>query len=105
MLAFGCSFHRRAGHANRVLDVKDDKPIVYREYKDPWEQFDYRAYPKGAWVLHMLRGVVGEDAFWTGIQTYYAEFQDLNAIGGGGSARTGPDRASRQGKSATSFPG
>jgi aminopeptidase N len=36
-------------------------------------------YQKGSWVLHMLRGVVGDDAFWEGIQSYYREFQDRNA--------------------------
>ncbi|MDH3733496.1 MAG: M1 family metallopeptidase [Gemmatimonadota bacterium] len=36
-------------------------------------------YQKGSWVLHMLRGVVGEDAFWAGVQSYYGEFQDRNA--------------------------
>ena len=36
-------------------------------------------YQKGSWVLHMLRGVVGEDAFWAGIRDYYREFQDRNA--------------------------
>ncbi len=36
-------------------------------------------YQKGSWVLHMLRGVVGDDAFWAGIQSYYREFRDRNA--------------------------
>lgn len=36
-------------------------------------------YQKGSWVLHMLRGVVGEDAFWAGIRAYYREFRDRNA--------------------------
>jgi len=36
-------------------------------------------YQKGGWTLHMLRGVVGEDAFWGGIQAYYREFRDRNA--------------------------
>ena len=27
----------------------------------------------------MLRGVIGDSAFWAGIQSYYDEFQDLNA--------------------------
>ncbi|WP_419861072.1 M1 family metallopeptidase [Candidatus Palauibacter sp.] len=36
-------------------------------------------YQKGSWTLHMLRGVVGEDAFWTGIQAYYREFRDGSA--------------------------
>jgi aminopeptidase N len=29
-------------------------------------------YQKGAWVLHMLRGVVGDTAFFAGIREYYA---------------------------------
>ena len=37
-------------------------------------------YQKGSWVLHMLRGVVGEDAFWAGIQAYYREFRDGNGV-------------------------
>jgi len=32
--------------------------------------FDGRAYPKGAWVLHMLRRRIGEDSFWKSIQRY-----------------------------------
>lgn len=36
-------------------------------------------YQKGAWVLHMLRGVVGDEAFWAGIQDYYRAFRDRNA--------------------------
>ncbi len=36
-------------------------------------------YQKGSWVLHMLRGIVGDEAFWAGIRAYYAEFQDQNA--------------------------
>lgn len=36
-------------------------------------------YEKGAWVLHSLRKVVGDDAFWNGIRTYYARFKNGNA--------------------------
>ena len=42
---------------------KDTRPIVYKEYKDAGEQFDFRAYPKGSWVLHMLRSQLGEDLY------------------------------------------
>ncbi|MEZ5302710.1 MAG: M1 family metallopeptidase [Verrucomicrobiales bacterium] len=41
--------------AQGFLGNNDETPIVWREYKSPWEQFGYRAYPKGSWVLHMLR--------------------------------------------------
>jgi aminopeptidase N len=38
-------------------------PIVDRAYADPDGVFDARAYPKGAWVLHMLRHRLGDPAF------------------------------------------
>jgi aminopeptidase N len=46
------------------------RPIVDRRYPNPDSMFDARAYPKGAWVLHMLRRQLGEDVFWRGIRTY-----------------------------------
>ncbi len=45
-------------------------PIVDRRYADPDDLFDSRAYPKGAWVLHMLRLDLGDDLFWRGIRDY-----------------------------------
>jgi len=45
-------------------------PIVHRAYDGEWEQFDARAYPKGAWVLHMLRRRVGDDLFWRSVRRY-----------------------------------
>ena len=36
-------------------------------------------YQKGAWTLHMLRGLIGDPAFWTGIRDYYKRFRDSNA--------------------------
>jgi aminopeptidase N len=36
-------------------------------------------YRKGSWVLHMLRGIVGDAAFWTGIREYYRAHQSANA--------------------------
>ena len=36
-----------------------------------WTIFSSRVYDKGAWVLHMLRGVVGDTAFFDIMHTYY----------------------------------
>jgi aminopeptidase N len=36
-------------------------------------------YRKGAWTLHMLRGILGDAAFWNGIRDYYRSFRDGNA--------------------------
>jgi aminopeptidase N len=46
------------------------RPVVDRHYPSPGTMFDSRAYPKGAWLLHMLRAQLGEDAFWKCIQVY-----------------------------------
>jgi aminopeptidase N len=37
-------------------------------------------YDKAAWVLHMLRGVVGDQAFFAGVREYYATHRDGNAV-------------------------
>ena len=37
-------------------------------------------YNKGAWVLHMLRGVVGDDVFFRAIRTYYERHAFGNAL-------------------------
>jgi aminopeptidase N len=36
-------------------------------------------YKKGAWVLHMLRGVMGDPAFFAGIRDYFAAYRESNA--------------------------
>jgi aminopeptidase N len=47
------------------------RPIVHNVYfEDGQELFDRHLYEKGSCVLHMLRGVVGEAAFWRGIARY-----------------------------------
>ncbi|MCA9184942.1 MAG: M1 family aminopeptidase [Pirellulaceae bacterium] len=65
----------------------DDKAIVYRKYGNAMEQFDYRAYPKGSWVLHMLRCRLGEDLYRRCVKTYLERHaltsvvtEDLNAV-------------------------
>jgi aminopeptidase N len=39
-------------------------------------------YEKGAWVLHMLRGIMGDRAFFAGVRDYYAAYRDRNASTG-----------------------
>ena len=46
------------------------KPIVRRNFDSSHEMFDYLAYPKGGWVLHMLRSQLGDELFRRCIKTY-----------------------------------
>lgn len=56
------------------------KPVVTQLPKNLNTLLDVNAYQKGGWVLHMLRFVVGDAAFWKGVQTYYRTYRDKNAL-------------------------
>jgi hypothetical protein len=46
--------------------------IYVEDTTDVWSIFDGNlSYDKGAWVVHMLRGVLGEEAFFDGVDAYY----------------------------------
>src|SRR5262249_10259795 len=51
------------------------RPVVDRRYSSAIGMFDARAYPKGAWVLHMLRRKLGDDVFWKCLQRYGTEYK------------------------------
>jgi aminopeptidase N len=74
--------------AQHIASIPNDtNAIVRRDYRKPDEQFGYLAYPKGAWVLHMLRSQLGEDLFRRCIRTWLERHaygsvvtEDLNAV-------------------------
>ncbi len=45
-------------------------PIVHKNYVHSKEQFDYRAYIKGGWILHMIRTQLGDELFRKCVKTY-----------------------------------
>ena len=55
----------------------------YRVVHDPMppmsEVTTGMTYQKGAWILHMLRVTVGDEAFWRGIRAYYAAHLNAHA--------------------------
>ena len=57
----------RQGLAAQRNDVT---PMVRRDFKQPTDQFNYLAYPKGAFILHMLRSQLGEELFNRCVKTY-----------------------------------
>ncbi len=55
----------------RVLEFDKEHPdyrIVHDNLDDMSKVTTGQIYQKGAWVLHMLRGIVGDEAFWAGIR-------------------------------------
>ena len=62
-------------------DKRGRRPIVYNVYrKNGNELFDRHNYEKGSRVLHMLRHVVGEAAFWRGMQRYAQRNREREVI-------------------------
>jgi aminopeptidase N len=80
------------GREDFVSGLKSSRDRVFNFYKD---NKDYRivhdnlddmskvttgqTYQKGAWILHMLRDLLGDEVFKAGIQDYYARYMNLNA--------------------------
>ena len=58
-------------NAKSVLSQKNEKyGIVYRGYGEPKQMFSYLVYPKGSWVLHMLRSQLTPEVYRKGITEY-----------------------------------
>jgi aminopeptidase N len=62
-----------------VASPSSRRPVVDSTYTDLFDLLSTNSYQKGGWVLHMLRGVVGDDAFFRGIRRYYREHRNGTA--------------------------
>ncbi|KAJ3062333.1 hypothetical protein HK102_008803, partial [Quaeritorhiza haematococci] len=50
------------------------RPMVTRTYDSSWMMFDHHTYPGGAWRIHQLRRMLGDEAFWTGVKNYISTY-------------------------------
>lgn len=58
----------------------DYEGTVYRaNLSNLWSIFDYIVYGKGAWVLHMLRHVIGDEIFFETLTQFRQTYQHSNA--------------------------
>jgi len=53
------------------MDYTAGGTIYVQDTSGVWDIFTSRVYDKGAWVVHMLRGVLGDSLFFEGINAYY----------------------------------
>jgi aminopeptidase N len=68
--------------ADRVWPWYEQHPdyrVVHDDLDDMARVTSVATYQKGAWVLHMLRRRVGDEAFWEGVRTYYARHMNGTA--------------------------
>ncbi len=56
-----------------------DYRVIHDQLDDMSKVVTGMQYQKGAWTLHMLRGLVGTETFWEGIREYYARYRNRNA--------------------------
>ncbi|MGH7457707.1 MAG: M1 family aminopeptidase [Longimicrobiaceae bacterium] len=70
-----------AASARAYLDSEvTGQPIVDPSEGDLFALLNRNNYQKGAWVLHMLRGLLGDDAFFRGMRRYHQRYRHGNAL-------------------------
>jgi aminopeptidase N len=66
------AYMKQAAETYFAYEKKNRTPIVDLETQDLFKLLNANNYQKGAWVLHMLRSMLGDDAFFRGIRSYYS---------------------------------
>jgi aminopeptidase N len=66
-------------------DATTGNPVINQPIVDPAIRnidsvLSNNTYPKAAWALHSLRGLMGDSAFFAGMREYYRQFRDSSAL-------------------------
>jgi aminopeptidase N len=72
-------YMRRQAETYFVFEREHRIPIHDTETPQLFALLNGNNYQKGAWVLHMLRGMLGDTVFFRGIREYYNAHRDENA--------------------------
>jgi aminopeptidase N len=75
------AFHRimENSRASVVKSDRRDRPIVDPQERDLFKLLNSNTYDKAGWVLHMLRGLLGDEHFFDGIRRYYRDHEHRTA--------------------------
>jgi len=74
-LYWGSVYGEDAYHEHMATKDMDYYGSIYRsDTTNVWSIFNYIVYGKGAWVLHMLRHVVGEETFFDILAEYRSQY-------------------------------
>ncbi len=60
--------------------AKDPRPVYDPAITDLMKLLNANNYQKGGWVLHMLRRILGDEKFFSGIRDYYKTYRNGNAL-------------------------
>jgi aminopeptidase N len=74
-------FHRimENSRASVVKSDRKDRPIVDQQERNLFKLLNSNTYDKAGWVLHMLRGLLGDEHFFDGIRRYYRDHEHRTA--------------------------
>jgi aminopeptidase N len=70
---------RMAEGKKKILELRDPGAVVDPAITDPQQKLTSIVYRKGAWVLHMLRHRIGDEAFFAGLREFYQSHAGGNA--------------------------
>ena len=87
-------YMRDASASVFAYEKKKRGPIFDRETESLMDLLNPNNYQKGAWVLHMLRSQLGDDAFFRGIRAYYESHK--NSVASTEDLRAALEKASRR---------
>ena len=67
---------------SEILDAREvaERPVIDTAQTELLKLLNTNSYQKGGWVLHLLRGQVGDSAFFSGVRAYYAGQVHGNAL-------------------------
>lgn len=77
------ALQRRMAEAKQIYlaaTITNARPVLNTEITDYLRLINRNNYEKGAWILHMLRHLMGDDKFFTGLRQYYATFKGKNVL-------------------------
>ena len=73
------AYMKRAADTYFAYEKRTRTPIHDTETEDLMKLLNPNNYEKGAWVLHMLRSQLGDDAFFRGLRIYYSGHKEATA--------------------------
>jgi aminopeptidase N len=77
--AFVAGLKRSRDQVFAIESRNPDLAVIHQNLSNMGRVLNGLVYQKGAWILHMLRGKLGTETFWSGIRSYYARYRDGNA--------------------------
>jgi len=70
----------REAAAKIMASPATERPILDSTVTDKFALLNSNSYEKGAWVLHSLRGLIGDSAFFRGLSRYFEVYRHGNAL-------------------------